>query len=558
MKNIISFFLFITIVATGCYKDEDNTQPPQIIVETEEVIINTSISGSVFDLEGNTISTYTILINNQVNPISSDYFLLQLEDVKKKGQTVHVFKEDKQIGIRTQLLVENDINHMEIEQHAEFENEIIEGSNQQIDLSKSLNLDFTNTKWTGDYNGQVVAEYVNIQEKNSLTPVGYTNFSDLVAIDSKGGFYLKTRDNNGEPILAQEAFPIILQTSGLDANVNSLFKFDEGEEIWVLVTEFTSGDDVEILGEGYYTFANYTPGVFIEGVVLKEDKRVAYHPIQWQLTGLSNQLSATEHGKWIALLPENESVEVNLLNACNEFLQTETVDTKNEDLQGQDLIVKDNGNYQLLDVSILDCNGNIVETPSINIRKGDFSSTYAFTEDFTNRWISVCDEFNISAINEETGLSGPELEWSSDISGSLDVLTNCNELGAGFSYIKIRNDIEIYPSFELELVGDRSILKSQDGNIKFIFKGMEKGMYNVDEVNVLINDSDFGDKGYYIKCENSPFGCGIDHFNVTHFESSGSNSGTIRATFSGNMWMQTLSPSVAGNYDVEGVIIIKN
>jgi hypothetical protein len=74
-------------------------------------------------------------------------------------------------------------------------------------------------------------------------------------------------------------------------------------------------------------------------------------------------------------------------------------------------------------------------------------------------------------------------------------------------------------------------------------------------VNIVIDDSDFGESGYYVSCENSPLGCGISDFRVTHY--SIQQNGQVRAKFSGDIWMQTLNPTLAGTYPIEGVIISK-
>jgi len=277
--------------------------------------------------------------------------------------------------------------------------------------------------------------------------------------------------------------------------------------------------------------------------------------MDWHLATLSNQVCATENGKWIALLPESETIRMNLLNPCDESLQSETLDIDVNDLSGQNLIISDNNNYQKLNITVLDCNGDTVSTPNLNVSSGNEVNHYIFSENYSDKWIAVCDEFNIAAVDETSGESGPSLSWSTSIQDELDVLTHCGEYDQGYSVLKIREDEKIYPAFELRIEGERTVLQSPDGNVKFIFKGMEERMYDVNEVNVLIDDIDFGDKGYYIKCENSSYGCGIDNFNVTHYESEGS--GMVRVTFSGTLWMQTLTPSVAGNFDVEGVIVIK-
>lgn len=554
MKNLL-LCIGVVCLFTGCYKDTDTTPPPQIIIETTEVFVNTSISGSVVDEDGQLLSNYILKINDEINVIQSDQFYLQLDDVKKKGQTIHVYKDDHRIGIRTQLLVENDINHLEIFQHPRPERKSIDESSSLIEFTKSISIDFSSTRYAKGYNGAITAEYTHIDSEISLTPVGYSSESDLLAVESHGGFYLTLKDGDGNRLEAHKENPIILQFDELDENVNSLFVFDEEDEYWILVDDISSGDEVEILGEGYYTFAKYTPGVFVEGLVTKEEKPVAYQPMDWTLANMSNEMCATEKGKWIALLPEKEDVEVNLLNPCNEFLQSETLEIESNDISGHNLVISNQSNYQAMNMTVLDCDGMPVSTPIFNVDNGTVAMHYVFSDQYEDRWIAVCDEFSIEAIDGDTGQAGPTVEWSTAISDQLDIMTHCSEYENGYSYIKIRNDEKVYKAFEIEEEGDRTILRSSEGNVKFKFKGMEEGMYAVNEVNVFIDDKDFDQNGYYIKCENSADGCGIDQFNVTHYD-QGVN-GMVRVTFSGTLWMQTFSPLLADDFDIEGVIVIK-
>ena len=354
--------------------------------------------------------------------------------------------------------------------------------------------------------------------------------------------------------MAQEERPIKLKVSDLDEEVNGLFVFREEEEIWVLVADLNATDEVDLLGEGYYTFANYSPGVFVEGRVLKDGKPVAYQPMQWDLGSLSNRICATEQGRWIAVLPEKEEVGINLLNPCSESLQSESLQINSTDITDETLIIEDNEHYQLMDLMVLDCEGNIISAPNLNIGNGESETQYAFSQGNPDLWIAVCDDFTIEAIDESTGESGPQINWSTSIMDNPDVIAACEDLKDGYSFIKIRTEKEIFKPFTIEVEDNRTIIASQDGSVKFLFRGTEEGFYQENEVNVAINDPDFGDKGYFIQCENSSLGCGIDSFNVTHYNQ---DEGTFRVAFSGSLWMQTISPSVAGEFKIEGIIVIK-
>jgi len=555
MKNFLLFALSMSLCFVGCYEDLDNTPPTQEIIEISEVFIQTRINGSVKNISDEALSNYELHINGETYPISKNQFDLELTNLKKKGQTIHVHKDGKQIGILTHLFVENDINRLEILSHDAYQETTITSSNPTLAMNTNLEVDFSGTSWENGYDQLVNVEYTPIHTDIALTPVGFSGDADLLAIDSKGGFYLKTKDVDGKSIEATDDSPIIIRTANLDPDINSLFVFDELEERWILVEEFNAGAQLKIKGKGYYSFAHYSSGVYVEGRVIKEGKPVAYQPMDWELGTQSNVFNATESGQWIALLPEREDVEVHLLNPCNESLQQETLSIDVEDLKNQDLEIQDNVNYQQLDVEILDCDGERIETPSLSISSGGNQDNYIFSEGYSNRWIAVCNEFDIAALNIETGNAGPTLPWSIEITSDLDVITDCDEYAEGYSYFKIRDDEKVYEAFELINDGDRTILQSTTGNIKLIFRGQNTGTYDVDEVNIFINDESFEPSGYFIKCEDSNLGCGINNFNVTHFASG--NNGMVRATFSGTLWMQTLNPMVAGNFEIEGVIVIR-
>ena len=555
MKKYLLLLFVVVGVGIGCYEDTDTSKEPEVIIEIAEVFITTSISGSVLDKEGNPISDYSIMINDEVNPVSQDQFYINMDGLKKKGQTIHVMQEGKKIGMTTELLLENDINYIQIRHHEPYNELTLNDNTSVLEINEHITANVTRTQWTNGYQGEIKAEYTSIEPSIALTSVGYDVNSDLLAIKSFGGFYLSFENGDGEKILAQDAYPIIIKSTELDAEVNGLFSFDEKDEVWVFVSEISANEEVEITGSGYYTFANYTPGVFVEGRVIKEDNPVAYQSMRWELASMSNDFNATEAGKWITVLPEKDDVVVQLLNPCGDLIQNENISVGGEDLRHPDVVAESSDNYQKLDMKVLDCEGEEVANPKINLSDSSDEYRYHFSDSYANSWIPVCGDFEISAWNSNPADTGSKLNWSTEFSSGLDVLTNCNEHLEGFSYIKIREDEKIYSSFNILREGDRFMLSSMDDRVKLIVKGTGEGDYEMENINIVIDDPDFGEAGYYIKCENSPLGCGIEEFSLTHFDEE--EGGTVRASFSGILWMQTIEPSVAGNFEVEGVILIK-
>ena len=150
---------------------------------------------------------------------------------------------------------------------------------------------------------------------------------------------------------------------------------------------------------------------------------------------------------------------------------------------------------------------------------------------------------------------GPALDWSTMTDDDLTFLSACSDFEEGFSYLKINGEEKIFNSFEVVQEGEKTILKSQDDKVRLSFRGASAKIYRDEEVNVYINDIDFGSSGYFMDCQQSVTGCGVTDFHVTHFEEGAE--GWLRVSFSGTLWMQTLINPVAGNYNLEGVIMTK-
>lgn len=543
-------------IAPGCYDNIDNTLPnPDIIIQTEEVYVTTRISGSVENQQGEIMSDYYINVNGLIQDIPSDYFLIELDEARKKGQTIRVSKDGNQIGLRTELLVENDINHINIKTHEEYSTVLKEKSNATVQINKEISVVFTDTEFEETNVEKINITYVDIDPTIKLTPVGYNKESHLLAVDSKGGFYLKTSDETSKNLNVDPASQVKLFIGDLEEGINGLFVLNEETDIWELVSDVTTNIEVDILAEGYYTFAKYTKGVFVEGAITKDEQKVAYQPMQWTHNGLQNDICATENGRWIGLLPEKETIALELLNPCNESLQSESIVIDNNDLKNQTLAITNSEFYQYLNARVIDCAGNFITNSSINISSINSDNHYVFSQEGQDRWIAVCGDFTIAAYDETNAQTGTEINWSSSLNETIDILSTCPEYADGFSYFKIRDDERVYPAFDIQTVNGRTILSAQEGQIKIIFSGNEVGLIPENQVNIVINDSDFGESGYYVSCENSPLGCGISDFRVTHY--SIQQNGQVRAKFSGDIWMQTLNPTLAGTYPIEGVIISK-
>ncbi len=238
------------VIAPGCYENIDNTLPdPDIITQTTEVCVcvTTQISGSVENQQGETISDYYINVNGIIQDIPSDYFLIELDEAPKKGQTIRVSKDGNQIGLRTELLVENDINHINIKTHEVYSTVLKEKSNATVQINKEISVVFTDTEFEEANVENINITYIDIDPTIKLTPAGYNKESHLLAIDSKGDFYLTLNDESSKKLNVDPSAQVNLIIEDLEEGTNGLFVLNEDTDIWELVSDVTANSETGIL-----------------------------------------------------------------------------------------------------------------------------------------------------------------------------------------------------------------------------------------------------------------------------------------------------------------------
>lgn len=553
MKNIYLSIIILLVISTGCYDNIDTTPPTTVVIETPAVFVKTQLSGSVIDDDGQLISDYYLDINGDITDIASDYFFLEIEDAKKKGQTIKVIKDGNPIALKTTLLIENDINHIQIERHDEITTAQKSNATAVLQLSKDITLDLTNTSYTNQTNDQVLIDYAIIGTEIGLSPIAFDEVGGVLALDARGGFYLSLRNEDGSDLILDDESRISILFDSKPENANSIYHYEEQLQVWLKIDDISEGDITLLPGQGYYAFGTSTGGVFVEGMIAKDNSSVAYQQMEWKNEGLHNGICATESGRWIGVLPTNSNTNLDLVNPCGETTQQETITVDSDDQTSTLINISDNSNYQYLNHTIVDCEGNEISDGAINIESGSSTQHLVFEESNQNRWISVCDQFEIAAYNESESASGSSIPWSASIPSQELVLSDCVTLERGYGFVQIRSDEKVFPAFDVSQTNEQTTLSATDGSMTIKFRGTTPGAYDDKQVNISINDNMFGDNGYFISCQNTMEGCGVMSFNV---QASVDGDRWI-ITFDGTLWMQTITPAVAGNFPVEGQILVE-
>lgn len=552
MKNLLlsSLLLLGLLSSTGCYKDSDNSSEVTI-TERPDIKIGTSIHGVATDDSGSEMTDYDLEINGERFTVDQEVYYLSLTQLNKKNQHFSVVKDHQEIAFANVSLIENDVNKINFISFPEWNISQINSDNNNITLDNNYQININ----ASILSNESEMEHGIFTDTNLLQQLG-TWGTDVMANDyfltSSTGFYLQSSNIN----LENNALELNYNLSNSGTENHSLFHLNEVFHQWILVEDLSADSGSINLSEfGYYLVATKTPSAFVHGSLNFDDLPLSFQNFE---LSLGNQKSiskiASANGRWASHLPKDFLSQLSIKDPCGEVALEEELNIIED---GQNFLTDLNGsnldNIMPLNFENLDCEGSTLEVSGALIEFGTDVSILIFPEAAVETAILTCGEIYISGYDIEQNIQGPSIPWNTDIEDMIDLLTVCDDYIEGYSYLEINGEMELLQPFTLEKEDGKSILRSQDDDIRLIIQGQGTGEYLENEVNFYMDDEDFGGKGYRMFCENSQVGCGFDDCFISHYEEM--SNGLTRVTFSGTLWMQTIVDPTAGNYEVKGQIL---
>ncbi len=539
MKNY-QYLIFILLFIFSCYKDKDIVvKEKETVIELTEVLVDTKIAGYVLDSDGERLSNYSLIINDETFNVNSNYFLIELNNAKQKRQTIFIEKEGIEIGIVTVMLYENDINRFELNTFTTTINHEIFNSTIQLDQIK---LDISDAQFE-NLEGNPHVAFASTTQKTSN--IGFSKLGKSLLIQPIYSFKLDFLDDANQAIVLKDT-SVSLQFTGLNAPTNTLFHFNRSKEIWEEIPTLTNDNSIKIKESGYYLLGTKDVGIFVKGSLTKQQFPLSYYPLKWSNTPNNGHFFTTSKGNWITILPTHQDINLFLDDECNHDTNIHRFSTSDTDLKSQDLTIA-TGQMELLNTEVVNCDGEIQNKSNVLINNQEI---YSFENTSISSWLpSPCNAENeFSAVDLE-GNQGIKLPWNNP-----EILFNCNEIPKNYSFIKIAEDIKVMGSFIYKNNNGKTVLTDKNGKFKITLLGTKIGEYQEDRVYISINDATFGNNGYYIHCEGTGIGCGIDNCKISP---KISDNGWITLRFSGSLWMRTIDPPVADNFDIEAEITAK-
>jgi len=391
----------------------------------------------------------------------------------------------------------------------------------------------------------------DIQTIRKFANSGFLKNGELVVLNPALAV-LVTFTADGQRVFSSENS--IIKISSLENRGKTLFGYDRAFNYWRELGELGETSIVTTVFD-HYVIADYEAGSYNEGIITQEMKPISFANGAHQLDSRSFEFISTEQGRWAQVLPQSGTLDTEVYNPCNEVVGQVTTETNSSENRNYQMSLTETVPSVTLEADIIDCAAELAEVPSISITEQGSATVHTFSDSEINHTLLTCGkEIQLAAVNLEEESQGPEMGWNTDEVSSVNFLTNCSENQDGYSYLKIRNDKQPYPSFTYSVVNGETVLSSEDRKVVITFAGDMKGQYQEEDVHITIDDPEFGPDGYTIDCD-SPDGCGFSSFEVSHFDQQGE--GWLRITFQGILWMQTIQNFKYGDFDVEGVILIK-
>jgi hypothetical protein len=547
--------LLLFLLSTSCYKDVDNST--EIIKESPpHIVVDGDLVGDFAYIDGSGSDQFSLKIRGQTYQArGSELPPVQLNKVYKRGELVEFYRNGILAGASQVGLIENEVNYKQFLVESSFEQEGFNNSKTlEFENDLSLTIDGSGLSLIdgGPYEGRAIITYHNSSNKEyneNLSNFAYDHSGNLSIVDPIQSFYIALESDDGEKLQISDGEILIKDGQ---AEGKHIYHYNEANAIWQWVSSFSAGVNTEkIVDTGLFILGGSSEAVYVEGEVLLTDLPISKQKLFISSEGFQRELQSTSSGHFGSFVPKSSRLLVEVRDRNDQNLYSEEVDQNSfgnllkVELPSEVLSSK----FLTTDFEVIDCEGKIKEQRSISLDyTGGQSERFVLSRIEPSLLPIASENFQIRSGE------GPAFEWN-ELTQDIHYLSECTDHEQGFTLIKIRNDQKLFPAFLKEQSNDKTVLNAVQNEVRLIIEADAKGLYTNDMVNISIDDMTFGDQGYFVSCENAEQGCGIEVCEITHFKDDGDE--WNRVFFKGKIWMQTISPPQAGNFDVEGYILSK-
>jgi hypothetical protein len=560
--------LGLVFLLVSCHENEEEVT----IIETNDpprVTISTTQTARVINENGEALLNYDATYNQQQqNDLAQSFVLFDGKLVNKYGEklTIHTAS-----GVSSTYIVsgvENDINYSMLTVF-EKRNKIEVGHDAKMNITINDETTLTTQPNTYTIDGNSYNTKVNITHFNpdlnndvhiSAIPanrVGKDINGEHKYLEIYDVFYLDVRSENGQPL--ETKLGII--SDYLQENDLKIWSFDYDKSIWLPVKTEDNNQFFIYQKSGFYCKAKSKPGIYASGQLALENTPISNIRINLH-DGQSRQSVFTSgKGKWIAFLPANADVRVDVRAACGP-IETFNIKTENTTLENLKTSL-DNSSQLFAKIvgQVKDCNGDL--NVDYILKNHSDQTTYYFTKgSSTDIYVPVCgsEEVTLSTSTIDGNEEGNRVTWSVEEIIQTGTWFACDRAKNPYFNLIIDGTNKMYWQTKTQKNNDGrwsiDLLDEQSNVVLSIFVPDDGAGKKADtRLNILLREQSFEGQGYEIFCPTSTLGCGFEKFEITHYDFKNDN--FIRGYFKGRFWVKTLSPLTAGHKNVEGEFQLK-
>ena len=556
MKKELFIIGILTMSLTACYDQFDDTTSTTI-PDAPEVYVDAHLIGDVKLLDESVINQFVIDVNDNSQEVQNGYINMNLDFVNELSQVIEVKTSTGDNGLAVMPIHRNATSYASIYLFPEYSSIADAGNNAfALDLTGLGIINGTSNLF--NTSSSVTANYRTLTNEKLVNQLGHRGSgpaAEVWAIDIQSAFEFRFQNDIGSKVELSENSTVQLNLNqGILEDGDVLLQLDETLGIWEFIGDLGNSSVFDLKSSGFFAIAKYQEAAIIRSVLTLEDKPISFHSFTMGNDDLMVEVRSVSSGEWLALVPINEEIELSFVSPCGDNLESISFDPVSGDITLPAVEISGSENYFNISAEVIDCEGNN-SSPAFILSNGPVQQTFAFMNT-PDVFVPICDnELIINATNLESGEVGPSIDWDVSNDLSLDIISNCMSLQDGYAYVTIGEEEKILNDLLVTVGQNRTIFTTTDNTFKMSIDGTSVDAYKENEVNISINDDQFGPDGYFIACENSDLGCGITTCEMTHFAENDGD--WYRVQFEGEIWVRTIDPPVASYKPIKGVILTR-
>lgn len=559
IRNIYIFLTFV--ILSSCYKDDLTTKTtiikndPRYIVESGRMVIE------VADENGQSLSGLTASYNGDIKIVNQSSFF------EFEGKNVNRFEEllritDKE-GFEYDYLIQSqagEVNYTKVNVFRNKKQSIFDSSaDKELPLFSDAKISLPQNNYlvnvTNQYTGTVEVRYTHYDIKNPnhkrSLPGGVLGIKDnqkwLLSMEDAFEFVLFSADKQKLNLRNPVAF---LSQSTKKGSL--LFYYDPQSHTWIYQAEVDASGQVMISRPGIYCIADISDFSIVTGQWMINELPARQMPVTLNIAGTTTEVITTNNGKWEALLPKGQNLEISYISACATTSKTQILLSENTVFAGIHQTTTDDIKPYVLSGRFEDCEGNALPSGFIKIQSSQINQTLFIDSSSFLITLPLCknDPVDITFTNAasdfetHTFVNIPERFV-------LETIFLCPDLKENYVVMRLDGDHTIYTGFQKtvteSLIQIGGGLFSEKIFLKFGHQNIA-GNLPLNKANISWLDEEIAGYGVDLKCPTSS-NCGFTDVEITYFDQ---NRKILRVRFEGRFWLRTLNPVSADFKNISG------